>query len=320
MGGVTRPFLDGWIRNSRHTWTAFTLPDRHWKWRMRHAAVTLAPEVMAAWNGGQRWDVLVCSDMLDLAQFQGLLSSRMAGLPSVAYFHENQLTYPQQSPSERDLHFAFTNFVTALAANQVWFNSAFHQQDFLGALNQWFARMPDYAPREAVDAIQGKSRVQSPGIETGSPQPGRASGPLRIAWAARWEHDKNPETFFAAIRILRKSGADFRLSVFGQTFPEIPSAFLDAHEQLKTHVDHWGYVDSHEDYLAKMSRADVFVSTANHEFFGLAAMEAISLGLRPLLPQRLAYPELLGRDLGGRYRGLRIFASPISSMTDRPKN
>jgi glycosyltransferase involved in cell wall biosynthesis len=250
---------------------------------------------MAAWNGGQRWDVLVCSDMLDLAQFQGLLSSRMAGLPSVAYFHENQLTYPQQSPSERDLHFAFTNFVTALAANQVWFNSAFHQQDFLGALNQWFARMPDYAPREAVDAIQGKSRVQSPGIETGSPQPGRASGPLRIAWAARWEHDKNPETFFAAIRILRKSGADFRLSVFGQTFPEIPSAFLDAHEQLKTHVDHWGYVDSHEDYLAKMSRADVFVSTANHEFFGLAAMEAISLGLRPLLPQRLAYPELLGR-------------------------
>jgi glycosyltransferase involved in cell wall biosynthesis len=154
--------------------------------------------------------------------------------------------------------------------------------------------MPDYSPREAVEDVQRKSRVQSPGVETSGPKPRRAAGPLRIAWAARWEHDKNPDTFFAAIRTLRDSGADFRLSVFGQTYQEIPPAFLDAHKTLRSHLDHWGYVDSHDDYLEKLSLADVFVSTADHEFFGLAAMEAISLGLRPLLPRRLAYPELLG--------------------------
>jgi glycosyltransferase involved in cell wall biosynthesis len=293
-GGSHRAFLDGWIRNSRHTWTALTLPDRHWKWRMRHAAVTLAPEAMAAWEAGQRWDVLVCSDMLDLAQFQGLTRSRMADLPSLAYFHENQLTYPQQSPKERDLHFAFTNFVTALAADHVWFNSAFHQRDFLAGLNHWFARMPDYSPREAVESIRRKSRVQSPGVETSGPKPRRASGPLRIAWAARWEHDKNPETFFAAIHTLCNSGAEFRLSVFGQTFQEKPNVFLDAHETLSSHLDHWGYVDSHDDYLEKMSLADVFVSTADH-------------GDQPRSTTAASSPPCLSRIAGPRprcrYRG-----------------
>ena len=41
----------------------------------------------------------------------------------------------------------------------------------------------------------------------------------------------------------------------------------------------------------------MFVSTATHEFFGLAAAEAIATGLYPLLPERLAYPELL--SVGG---------------------
>ena len=76
---------------------------------------------------GEGWDVVFCSDMLDLAQFRGLAPSAVHRLPAVAYFHENQLTYPVRFEKERDLHFGLTNLTTALAASAVWWSSAFHR-------------------------------------------------------------------------------------------------------------------------------------------------------------------------------------------------
>ena len=64
--------------------------------------------------------------------------------------------------------------------------------------------MPDFQPRGAVDAIRAKSTVQSPGIASFPDRVQGAPGPLRILWAARWEHDKNPEDFFAALKVLKE--------------------------------------------------------------------------------------------------------------------
>ena len=36
------------------------------------------------------------------------------------------------------------------------------------------------------------------------------------------------------------------------------------------------------------------MSSANHEFFGIGIVEAIAAGAYPLLPNRLAYPEVAG--------------------------
>jgi hypothetical protein len=53
-----------------------------------------------------------------------------------------------------------------------------------------------------------------------------------------------------------------------------------------------GYVRSRRDYFHLLKSGTIVVSTARHEFFGLAVIEAVRAGCRPLLPRRLSYPEL----------------------------
>ncbi len=292
-GGSHQAFLDQWMARSTHQWQLVTLPAHHWKWRMRHAGIWFAEQVRHRWDAGARWDLVFCSDMLDLAQFKGLVGTPIAALPCVTYFHENQLTYPVRFDHERDLHFALTNFTTALAADQVWFNSHYHLRSFLDAARSWLAKMPDYQPSAELAIIEQRASVQSPGIDASEHRRGARNGPLHIAWAARWEHDKDPQTFFNALRHLQQQGIDFRLTVCGQAFREVPAEFATAQRDFASQTDHWGPLPSRAKFLRQISQADVFVSTAIHEFFGLAVMEAITMGLYPLLPKRLSYPELL---------------------------
>jgi glycosyltransferase involved in cell wall biosynthesis len=56
-------------------------------------------------------------------------------------------------------------------------------------------------------------------------------------------------------------------------------------------VVRWGYQPD-KAYWQALRAADVVVSTARHEFFGIGVVEAISAGCWPLLPDRLAYPEV----------------------------
>lgn len=295
-GGSHQAFLDGWSRHSNHHWTVLTLPATKWKWRMRHAAITLADKLQSRTARGETWDLLFCSDMLNLAEFRGLVDEQVRCLPSVAYFHENQLTYPVRDERERDYHFALTNLTTALAASAVWFNSGFHRQSFLDAMDAFLRRMPDYQPLETIEAIRGKSGIFWPGIDPLPARGARDDGPLHILWAARWEHDKNPEDFFAALKIVKDRGIKFRLSAVGQQFTEIPPVFGWAKEHFASEIDRWGFQPTREEYLAALSAADVFVSTARHEFFGISAVEAIAAGAFPLVPRRLSYPEIIGGD------------------------
>ncbi|HDS84223.1 MAG TPA: DUF3524 domain-containing protein [Phycisphaerales bacterium] len=293
-GGSHRAFLDGWITRSRHQWDVVTLPPNKWKWRMRHGAFTFAERVNALAAEGKTWDVLFCSDMLNLAEFRGLVCQQVNRLPSVVYFHENQLTYPVRFEDERDYQYVVTNFTSALSADEVWFNSAFHRDDFYEALTPFFERMPDFPPRSQIASLPDKFCVQPPGIEPFGDRPSqRLPGPTRILWAARWEHDKNPEDFFQAIRHLVEKGLDFRLSVIGEQFRDAPAVFKQAQAAFADRIDRWGFLPSRQAYVQALTEADIVVSTACHEFFGIGMVEAISAGAYPLLPRRLAYPEIL---------------------------
>jgi glycosyltransferase involved in cell wall biosynthesis len=305
-GGSHQAFLEDWANHSRHEFTVLPLPAYKWKWRMRHAAVTFAQKLHELLAGPSqqvpKWDVLFCTDMLGLAEFRGLCPKPIRQLPSIIYFHENQLTYPTQKDEDRDFHFAYSNMTSALAADRVWFNSHYHRNEFLTALRALLRRMPDFGHEESVDAILAKSDIQHPGIETPSPDcaapqsDARTAGPIRIAWASRWEHDKNPELFFAALDELVKLNVPFEISVLGESFRNSPACFEESRTKLSAHIRHWGFAESREEYFRILSESDVVVSTARHEFFGISVLEAVAVGCTPLAPKALAYPETLGSN------------------------
>jgi glycosyltransferase involved in cell wall biosynthesis len=242
--------------------------------------------------------------MLNLAEFRGLAPAAIRDLPTIVYFHENQLTYPVRFESERDYQFAMTNITTAICADAVWFNSAFHKSSFREAVTGFLKRMPDFQPTEVVEKIAQKAHVHPPGIADIKPPAGRKPGPVRILWAARWEHDKRPQDFFEALKILKDSRIEFRISVIGQSFRETPAAFELARRDFDEHIDRWGRQQSRAEYEKALADADLIVSTAAHEFFGISVIEAIAAGAYPVLPKRLAYPEVLAFFYDGSVEAL----------------
>jgi len=82
--------------------------------------------------------------------------------------------------------------------------------------------------------------------------------------------------------------------VAGESFSEQPACFAAARRDLGHRIARWGFIPSRGEYLREAARCRVVVSTARHEFYGLAAREAIRLGCYPLLPRRVVYPEMVG--------------------------
>ena len=303
FGGSHLAAMNGWIEHSGFEFTVLELPPRHWKWRMRQSAWTLAEEASKRWNSGSRWDAVFCTDMLNFAEFKGLVCPEIASLPSIAYFHENQFVYPTCQSDQRDSHFEITNFTTALAADEVWFNSSFNRDSMLTVLTERCKNWPDYPPTKQIEQVRTKSRIQTLGIAQPLARRAQLHGqvnadgsslkPLHIVWAARWEHDKGPESLLEILRSLRADRFDFRISVIGQSFRKIPQAFSDIKTEFGDLIERWGFQETADDYWSALAEADLFLSTAEHEFFGLSAVEAIAAGLYPVFPNRLSYPELL---------------------------
>ncbi len=297
-GGSHRAFLDGLAGASGHEFRLLTMPARKWKWRMRGSAMWCVQEL--AEKGLDDFDLILTSDMMPVADLRALLPRRWAGRPIVCYFHENQLTYPLSPEDTPDYQYGFTNITSCLAADQVWFNSAYHLRTFLNAARERLKEMPDCVPTGVAERIEAKSTVMHPGIDLAGldPAAGREwNKPPVILWNHRWEYDKAPDTFFRALFSLAEARVDFRLVVAGERFRTWPSVFDQARQKLAAHIDHFGHYQSTAEYRHVLGRADLVVSTAVHEFFGLAVVEAMAAGCFPVLPDRLSYPELLPAEL-----------------------
>ena len=95
--GSHKHWADGYKKHSVHEIRILSMKGQFWKWRM-HGGAT---------------------------------KRRSYNVPTALYFHENQLCYPW-SPNDRDIqhtrdtHYGFINYVSALTADQLFFNSEFH--------------------------------------------------------------------------------------------------------------------------------------------------------------------------------------------------
>lgn len=310
---LLEPFFTGshasWARglaaHSRHDVEILELAGRHWKWRMHGGAVTLARRFLA---GGYRPDVVLASDMIDLGAFLALTRKVTAGVPAAVYFHENQLTYPW-SPKDRDRrrawdrHYGFINFVSALTSDRVLFNSRFHMDSFLEALPVFLRKFPDHQELERVAFIREKCEVLPLGFDLRSldvPETETAPEHPRplVVWNHRWEYDKNPGDFFAALRVVAGRGRAFDLALVGEVFDVVPKPFRDAAAEFGDRIVHSGYVENRGEYAAWLRRSHILPVTSDQDFFGGSVMEAMYCRCHPILPRRLAYPELLA---GERY-------------------
>ncbi|MBU0674253.1 MAG: DUF3524 domain-containing protein [Proteobacteria bacterium] len=329
-GGSHRQFLDGLMRYVPAEFELLTLPARKWKWRMRLAAPLFAE--MLANEEPREFQVILCSTFVDVATFKALAPPWLRQVPIFTYFHENQFVYPVQVEDERDFHFALTNVTTALASDRLAFNSRYNLQTLLAGARQFLEHAPDMRFKGWEERIQAKSTILSPGLDfeqLDAVTIGRDNGPPVILWNHRWEHDKDPETFFAALYQLADEDIPFRLIVCGQAFQWRPEIFAEAEKKLARRISHFGFVESRQEYLHLLKRADIVVSTARHEFFGLSVIEAVRAGATPLLPNSLSYPELFPEehlyedgDLYSRLKILlqrpqRIAAARTRELTDR---
>ena len=303
---IVEPYFAGshaaWAREyasySSHDVELLTLPGRNWKWRMHGGAVALASRFLAQ---AEVPDLILATDMLDLTTFLALTRSVSGRCRCAIYFHENQLTYPW-SPGDpdrgeqRDLHYAFINYVSALAADAVLFNSYYHQSSFLGALPGFLKRFPDATEPASVGRIAEKSRVLPLGMDLRKldrhrPDRPPPPGPPLLLWNHRWEFDKAPEAFFGALYQLADEGVDFRVAVLGESFDRAPAVFEQARERLGAKVAHWGYLEDFAQYAEWLWRADILPVTSRQEFFGASVVQALYCGCAALLPDRLSYPE-----------------------------
>ncbi|MDP7033394.1 MAG: DUF3524 domain-containing protein [Planctomycetota bacterium] len=298
-------FVEVLTREIQADWTLLTLPGRHWKWRMRSSAAYFSQKYPSELL--KTHDLLLASSFLPLAELLGLVPP-LQKIPSLLYFHENQLAYPVRTPEsqERDHHFGFTQLVSALAANSCLFNSRFNQDSFLARGKELLSRMPDHPPPNWIDTIRSRSKVipvplTLPDLPPTPSKRGedRSKGPI-ILWNHRWEHDKNPELFFDVLRILAEDSVPFRLAVCGICYRESPAIFEQAKQSFSSRIVHWGSVPDRTAYWKLLQRTHLVVSCARQEFFGLSVLEATHAGAHPVVPDRLVYPEIYPREF--RYR------------------
>jgi len=127
-----------------------------------------------------------------------------------------------------------------------------------------------------------------------APKPTEREGRLQIVWNHRWEYDKGPERLLALVRRLSASGPPFRLHVVGRPFRRVPPALGSLAEELPPGDPRrgaWGRIEDERDYRSLLAGADVVLSTALHDFQGLAVLEGMAAGCVPVVPDRQAYPE-----------------------------
>jgi glycosyltransferase involved in cell wall biosynthesis len=284
---------EGMVKNLDHIkWTALSLPPRFFAWRTRGNSLSFAyghRDVLA-----QDYDFVLTTSMTDFSALRGMVPS-LANIPSVVYFHENQFAYPENKSFHSDMEIKAISIYNALCGDKVIFNTEYNRKSFVEGSKKFLKKMPDFVPKGLPELIDSKSRSINVPI---NPFPGeiKKNSVPTILWNHRWEYDKAPERFYLVLKKLKEFGVDFRLNIVGQVFRESPPVFDQIKEEFAESIDRWGFQESRQEYDKALGESHFIISTAIHDFQGLAVLEAADAGCIPILPDRVAYPELFDKE------------------------
>lgn len=302
------------------------MPGRGPRWRLRLAGLTFAADERARATAGESPDVdaIFATSMLSLSDLRATLPPRLRGRPHVLYMHENQIAYPaspktRERDRERDTHLAFTNLASIEAADRVVWNSAWNRRSFIEGIESLLKHAPEPVDPGWRERLERRSVVIPPPIESldgrdradaedrGSDE-GRPAAILhnteladypdavRIVWPHRWEHDKGCDELLEIANTARRREAEggprLHWLLLGQPFQRVPESMRTMLDDHADRIEHAGWLPRTE-YVETLRRADWVLSTARHEFYGIAVAESLLAGCMPWLPDRLSYPELV---------------------------
>lgn len=322
FGGSHAAWATGWQAASRHEIHLLTHEASAWRWRLRGAAVTLARRTEKWVEHHGRPDLVVATDMLDLAAYLGLARRALGDVPVAIYLHENQLTYPRQPGEPLDQGIVWATWRSLVSADAVWCNSAFHRDELLAALPGLLHSVPDHDHGGLLASVREKMSVLAVGVDLGDITcVGRArvdplDGPLVLS-NQRWHHDKDLGSVLRALGRVAARDVPFRVALVGDDSGGERAALLPLVESLGDRVVQVGRLERSA-YLHLLARSDIVVSAARNEFFGIAVVEALAAGAVPVLPDALAYPELVPERFHdvALYPGGGLTAALESAITD----
>lgn len=268
-------------------WKVLTLPARHFNWRIRGNALSWGAAPSDIFD--QKFDLCVATSMVDLATIRGLIPA-LTDIPTLLYFHENQFSYPVAKGFEaRQLEPQMVQLYGALSADKLAFNSQYNLTSFFEGIDTLLRRFPDQVPAGIVSGLRQKSVVLPVPVSL----PKKTGTPLvknSFVWNHRWEYDKSPDRLLAFLKALPPELA-LTFHIVGQAFRQVPKEF----EQIKSYLaerqwlGEWGYIDCINIYHNLLEKSQYVISTAEHDFQGIAVLEAIAAGCVPVLPDRVAY-------------------------------
>ncbi|MCC5807210.1 MAG: DUF3524 domain-containing protein [Opitutales bacterium] len=275
-------------------WTLKTQPARHFSWRIRASgwlwALVDDPDLTRT-----DYDLVIATSLTGVVALKAICPA-LRTAPLWVYFHENQFAHPL-GDAQSEVHrvgWQFQSLQNAFCADWISFNTDYNRDTFLEGAAALLNRVPERLPGDPLNRMTARSDVLPvPLTDEFRTFRDAPKDPSLIVWNHRWEWDKQPERFLAALRRLSRDGVSFRLAMMGCGGGR-NGAFAEDAAALAKHIVHWGEADA-ATYRRWIREAAIGVSTAIHDFQGLAMLELAQSGATVVVPKRLAYPECLPR-------------------------
>lgn len=284
-------------------WTELCLPPRHFSWRIRGNSLIWATTEKALLE--QPYDLLIATSMVDLSSLRGFIP-KLAQIPTLVYVHENQFEYPDNRSNRTNVEQLLVPLYSALCADTLAFNSAYNRNSFLKGARSLLEKLPEQFPDSIIDTLTQSIVLPVPLPNQAQPKitdPVPSKAPLSVVWNHRWEYDKGPGLLLECIRQIAVRSLAVQLHIVGQQFRQQPAEFEEINTILNQHAKdcqldrgRFGFLPDKSDYAALLASCDVVLSTAIHDFQGLAIQEACLHGCLPLTPDALAYPEYVSAE------------------------